>query len=75
VAVTPSPRTYRQLALVWGVIPVLTTEHVSYAEMLEVGRRAVIDRRLAEAGDRVVLTAGMRVNMAGGTNLLVVETL
>ncbi|MBW3627670.1 MAG: pyruvate kinase [Gemmatimonadetes bacterium] len=75
VAITPSPRTYRQLALVWGVVPVLTKEHLSYEEMLEVGRRAVLDRALATPGECIVLTAGMRINEAGGTNLLVVETL
>jgi pyruvate kinase len=75
VAITPSPRTYRQLALVWGVVPVLTEEHLTYADMLEVGRRAVFALEIAEPGERVVLTAGMRFNEAGSTNLLVVETL
>jgi pyruvate kinase len=75
VAITPSPRTYRQLALVWGVVPVLTKEHLSYEEMLEVGRRAVLERSLASPGECIVLTAGMRIKEAGGTNLLVVETL
>jgi pyruvate kinase len=75
VAMTPSARTYRQLALVWGVVPVLTTEHLAYADMLDVGRRAVLALELAQAGERVVITAGMRFNQPGGTNLLVVETL
>ena len=75
LAITNSFRTYNQLALVWGVIPVLTDEHPSYEEMLEVGRKTVAELGLAQKGDRFVLTAGTRINEAGGTNLLVVETL
>jgi pyruvate kinase len=73
LAVTSSPRTYRQLALVWGVVPMLTPVHASYDEMLETGRRAAAASGLARAGDRIVMTAGVP-DQPGGTNLLMVET-
>ena len=75
LAITPSPKTYRQLALVWGVTPMLTDDHPSYEAMIDLGRRAVAERALASPGDRIVITAGARINEAGGTNLLVIETL
>ena len=74
LAVTTSPRTYRQLALVWGVVPMLTAEHTSYDEMLDTGRRAAAASGLAAPGDRIVMTAGV-ADQPGTTNLLLVETL
>ncbi|MDB4950688.1 MAG: pykA [Gemmatimonadetes bacterium] len=74
LAVTTSPRTYRQLALVWGVVPMLTAEHGSYDEMLETGRRAAAASGLAAPGDRIVMTAGV-ADQPGTTHLLMVETL
>jgi pyruvate kinase len=74
LAVTSSLRTYRQLAMVWGVIPMLTPEHASYDEMLKTGRLAATQSGLASAGDRIVMTAGVP-DQPGATNLLMVETL
>jgi pyruvate kinase len=75
LALTGSRRTYNQLALVWGVVPVLTDDYLSYDAMVELGRRVALESGLAQAGDRIVLTAGMRLNQAGGTNLLMIESL
>jgi pyruvate kinase len=74
LAVTSSPRTYRQLAMVWGVIPMLTERHASYADMVQTGRRAALQSGLAGEGDRIVMTAGVP-DQPGATNLLMVETL
>jgi pyruvate kinase len=74
LALTSSPRTYRQLAMVWGVIPMLTGVHASYDEMLAAGRRAAAASGLARPGERIVMTAGVP-DQPGATNLLMVETL
>jgi pyruvate kinase len=59
LALTDSPRTYHQLALVWGVIPVLCPSPVwSFDQMLAFAREVALDRGLAERGQRVVVTAG-----------------
>ncbi|MDQ3388324.1 MAG: pyruvate kinase, partial [Gemmatimonadota bacterium] len=58
LAVTDSLRTYNQLALVWGVIPVLCSAKASFEEMLACGRKNAVERGLANPGDRIVLTAG-----------------
>ena len=74
LALTDSERTYRQLSLVWGVIPHLVGHVASYEAMMEEARRAIADRGIAEPGDRIVVTAGVPFDTPGTTNLLRVET-
>ncbi|HLG06663.1 MAG TPA: pyruvate kinase alpha/beta domain-containing protein, partial [Gemmatimonadales bacterium] len=75
LAVTPEPVTFRQLALVWGVIPALTDHYPTYDAMLPVTRETILRLGLAAAGDRVAVTAGVPFDVAGTTNLLKIETL
>lgn len=75
LVLTDQPRTYRQLALVWGVIPVLVPHCDTYDEMMQRARQAVIERELAAPGDRILVTAGVPFDVPGTTNLLKVETI
>jgi pyruvate kinase len=75
VAVSDQLRTWRQLALVWGVHPVHLEGEVSYDAMLDAARRYLIESRLAEAGQRFVVTAGVPFHVSGTTNMLRVEEL
>jgi len=72
-ACTPEPETFRQLSLVWGVTPALTDHSANYDSMLAVARQQILDRQLAQPGERVVVTAGVPFDMPGTTNLLKVE--
>jgi pyruvate kinase len=72
-ACTPEPETFRQLALVWGVTPALTEHSTNYDTMLAVARQQILERRLAQPGERLVVTAGVPFDMPGTTNLLKVE--
>jgi len=74
LVLTDVPRTFRQLALVWGVIPQLVPHCSSYDEMVRIALEAVQERELARPGDRVVVTAGVPFDVPGTTNLLKVET-
>jgi pyruvate kinase len=74
VAATPLPETRRQLALVWGVRPVLIGDIRDTDELMEQTLRAVEQARLAKPGQRVVLTAGVPVGTVGSTNLIKVHT-
>ena len=74
VVLTDQPRTYRQLALVWGVVPVLVPHADSYDQMAAAARRIVVEMGIAKAGDRVVITAGVPFHVPGTTNMLKVET-
>jgi pyruvate kinase len=74
LVLTDVPRTFRQLALVWGVIPELVKHCNTYDEMVKLALEAVQRRGLARDGDRVVVTAGVPFDVPGTTNLLKVET-
>jgi pyruvate kinase len=75
LAVTDNPRTYRQLALAWGVVPVHHDEPVSYDLMLARARRYAFECGLAESGQPSVVTAGMPFDVPGTTNYMRIETL
>jgi pyruvate kinase len=72
-AVTPEPETFRQLALVWGVVPALVDHFPSYESMLHVARQKLLALGLAAPGDRVVVSAGVPFDTPGTTNLLKIE--
>jgi pyruvate kinase len=74
MVLTDQPRTYRQLALVWGVIPFLVAPAETYQDMLTIARGLLLRHGFAEAGERILVTAGVPFNIPGTTNLLKVET-
>jgi pyruvate kinase len=70
VAATPLASTYRRLALVWGVVPVLVEKTADAEGMIAAAREAGKRAGLLKSGDTVVLTAGFPIGMAGTTNLI-----
>jgi pyruvate kinase len=75
LALTDSLRTYRQLALVWGVIPVLAPVANTLHDTMVRARSIAVERGLAERGQRCVVTAGLPMHTAGTTNTLQVEVI
>jgi pyruvate kinase len=73
LAVTTELASYRQLALVWGVVPVLVDRVPGYDAMLTVVRDLILKRGYAKPGDRIVMTAGVPWEVSGSTNLIKVE--
>jgi len=73
LALTDEPRTYRQLSLVWGVIPAMIEHVSSYEAVVPLARAAALGHGLAHVGDRVLVTAGVPFDVPGTTNLLKVE--
>jgi pyruvate kinase len=73
LGVTDVETTYRQLALVWGVVPMLTDEPPRYEAMLDAARERILVHGLARSGDRVVVTAGVPFDVPGTTNMMKVE--
>lgn len=70
IASTPEVKTYHQLALSWGVCPVLTYVQ-SYADALfDEAVECAKKSGLAVPGDMAVVTGGIPVGVAGGTNLV-----
>lgn len=75
LGLTDQDKTYRQLSLVWGVIPQLVPHSETYVEMFSHGRKALLDAELVHAGDRVIVTAGVPFDVPGTTNLLKIEVI
>ena len=75
VGVCDDPRVWCQLALVWGVHPVLFEGETVYDAMLERARSYIIDQGIGFPGQRIVVTAGVPFHVSGTTNMLRVEEL
>jgi len=67
---TPYEKTYHQMSLVWGVTP-LMANYKYYIEVLfdHCVRRALARGAVAE-GDKVVITAGIPLDVPGNTNII-----
>lgn len=72
MAVSPSLKTQRELALVWGVECLLLPEVSSTDEMIERTISAIQTFGL-EQGDEIVITAGVPFGRSGRTNLIQVH--
>ena len=70
LSLTPSARTAGQLAVVWGVHSLLTTEAPDVVTMTDMACRAALQEGFAAAGDYVVIAAGVPFGHSGTTNLL-----
>lgn len=76
IAASDQERTFRRLAMVWGVKPVRChTDEVTYESLLECARHSIIESGLARRGDRVVVTAGYPFHVSGTTNMIRIEVL
>ena len=73
VALTHVDWAARQLALEWGVTPLLIPECADVEELWSVSVAAARDSGLVNTGDRVVITAGTAVNIPGSTNVIKVD--
>jgi pyruvate kinase len=73
LTLTDVQRTYRQLALVWGVVPELVPHCDTYDEMVHHALGGVRRLGLGATGDRVIVTAGVPFDTPGATNLMKVE--
>lgn len=70
VAVSPHQRVVNQLALCWGVHPLLSGRRGSFEEVVSEANDLLLAHGFAEPGDVVVMTAGLRANESGKTNLI-----
>lgn len=74
LCVTPNEVTYRRMALVWGVIPLLIPMFKTIDEMIETVVKAAEDANLVQRGDSLVLIAGVPFGIGGQTNFLKIHT-
>jgi len=73
VGVTPEIKTYYQLALSWGVYPVMARSHVEFDNLFRYAIERAKNVDMLSPGDRVVIVAGLPLDISGTTNLIKVE--
>jgi len=73
ISVTPDGAVVGQLALVWGVAPLLVPSYSSTDEMTHRALELARARELLLDGDLVVLTAGVPLGLPGHTNMIQVH--
>ena len=73
VALTHMDWAVRQLALEWGVTPILIPQQDDVERLWDASIAAAKEAGFLEPGDRVVITAGTAVNIPGSTNVIKVD--
>lgn len=73
IALTPYERVARQLALAWGVHPLVVPRADTIDHMLDVALEAALRWQLVSPGDTVAIAAGVRTGVPGSTNMLQVQ--
>ncbi|HEY8255527.1 MAG TPA: pyruvate kinase [Rhizomicrobium sp.] len=70
IAPTPSVETSRRLCLVWGVHSVPTEDIRDFDDMVKRASQIARQEGFAQAGERIVITAGVPLGTTGATNML-----
>jgi pyruvate kinase len=71
IAMTPNKRVYHRLNLVWGVIPILLDHQVSvFEDVLKQTESILLQKNLAQSGDKILIMAGIPMQKTKGTNFL-----
>lgn len=73
VACLLSERVQRQMALYWGVVPLLMPYAQNTDQLIEFAIQAAEKAELVKQGDLVVITAGVPVGVSGTTNMIKVH--
>jgi pyruvate kinase len=70
IAPTPSIDTARRLCLVWGTHSVITEDIRDFDDMVKRAGQIARQEGFAQAGERIVITAGVPLGTTGATNML-----
>ena len=73
IASTPSVKTFHQLALSWGVCPVLSLRQNDTDSLFRHAIDCAKMMDIVAKGDKVVITAGVPLSVVGTTNILKVQ--
>lgn len=70
IAMTTNERSYRKLALSWGVFPVLSEEYHSVDVLFHFAKQAAKESGLVKKGDTIVITGGTPNGKSGNSDLI-----
>jgi pyruvate kinase len=74
VGLSVSEKTFHQLALSWGVVPVMCEIYPSLEVLFYTAKRLAKQALHLSAGDKVIMTGGSRMSESGTTNTIRFET-
>lgn len=67
---TPYEKTFHQMSLVWGVTPVMANYKYDIEVLFDHCVRRALARGAVAEGDKVVITAGIPLDIPGNTNII-----
>ena len=70
LALSPIPKTARRLTIVWGLHCVVTPDAEDLDQMVDKACHIAFEEGYANAGDRVIVSAGVPLRTPGSTNML-----
>lgn len=73
IGLTTSAKTWRSLALSWGVTPRMCEVVPSTDVLFYMARKTAVDTMNLKEGDKIVITGGGTTGISGNTNLIKVE--
>ena len=74
LGITTNEKTFRKLALSWGVTPVMCEEYTSMDVLFYTALQRAKTAFALEEGDHIVITGGLTNGKSGNTNVIKVET-
>ena len=75
LGLTTDERTWRRLALSWGVIPAMCEVYESTDVLFYTAKRVTQQAFGLKKGDRIVITGGLANGRSGSTNMIKIETI
>lgn len=75
IGLTTREKSWRKLALSWGVIPMMTHRFDSTDVLFYTAKNTAVDVLDLKIGDSIVITGGMTNGASGNTNIIKVETI
>ncbi len=75
IGMTTDEKTWRKLALSWGVLPAMSEKFNSTDVLFYEATKLAKQSLGLSSGDRVVITGGMTNGVSGNTNMIKVETI
>ena len=74
IGMTTDEKSYRKLALSWGVFPMLSEEYFSVDVLFHFAKRAALESGIVKRGDVIVITGGTPNGKSGNSSLINLET-
>ncbi len=75
IGMTTDEKSYRKLALSWGVLPVRSEEYFSVDVLFHFAKRAAMESGLVQKGDVIVITGGTPNGKSGNSSLINLESI